>query len=139
MLNRRFAVLALLLVLLLFPTAGAALTGGPDAGGYTFYDSTEAGVEKFSWSDITREDGFTGGFTLSINTISEAIPIGFTFTFYGNTYSQIHISSRGYLTFEGMPAGTKSILYSRPNPIPTAGGADDNFIAGLWGYLRPDI
>lgn len=138
MLNRTFAVLTLLVLIVLFPTAGTALTGGPDAGGYTFYDSTEREASSFSWDDITLEKNFKS-LELPINTVSAAIPIGFTFTFYGKTYSEIHVSSRGYLTFEGMPDNISGLEFQAADPIPTPGGADDNFIAGLWGYLRTDV
>lgn len=37
--------------------------------------------------------------------LSNYIPLGFDFTFFGNTYNQLLISTNGYITFEGIPGG----------------------------------
>ena len=137
MLNRTPIILILPLVLLVYPATAMALTGGPDAGGYSFYDSDETGVDDFSWTDITSPDNpYTiTEIPLKPNQMSGAIPIGFDFSFYGKIYSEVRVSSYGYLTFKSMPEGT-SYSWSGTSPIPTPGGSADNFIAGLWGYLN---
>lgn len=43
---------------------------------------------------------------------STAIPLGFSFTFYGNTYTQCWISSNGYISFSARTAGA----FSEYNP-----------------------
>jgi hypothetical protein len=88
---RRAVLLILLLVGLLpdsfalLPRAQAA-TGGPDAFGYIFADSAEAAGPTFHFEDISA----TGTpVSLSDDQVSGAIPLGFTFVFYGIPYSNI--------------------------------------------------
>jgi hypothetical protein len=57
--------------------------------------------------------------------------IGFNFTFFGNSYSQFHISTNGLLTFG---AGTAD---PSEDPIP-ASGDPNNFIAAFWDDLVID-
>lgn len=70
---------------------------------------------------------------LGDDEVSGAIPIGFGFSFYGNTYSQLYVSSNGFLTFNSLsPHGccTGSTLPSASTP--------NNLIAGYWEDLyRP--
>ena len=119
-------------VFIFSPPVSMSATGGPDAGGYSFSDSREG----FSWTDIINGDGDFNDVEFPNGTkpqdISEAIPIGFNFNFYGKSYSEIYVSSYGYLTFEDYIWD-----YCNVEPIPSAGGSADNFIAGLWGYLNP--
>lgn len=73
--------------------------GGPDQYGYT-WDNTA----PYSWVDAK-----TNGYRLDLSgcwDITDAINIGFEFPFYDQVYSQLYVSSRGYLTFtenQGMP------------------------------------
>ena len=68
-------------------------------------------------------DDFTTGLT----------PIGFDFEFFGNTYSQINISTNGFVGFNaGMTDGCCS-----GEPIPQA-DAMNNLIAVVWSDLMPD-
>lgn len=137
MLNRTFAVLILLVTLVVFfPVSVVALTGGPDRGGYTFYDSQETGVDKFSWDDISKEGTLIGKDVWNNATLVPVlVPIGFDFTFYGETYSHVYVSEYGYVTFDDYQLGSFKL-----EDIPTPkhrGGAADNFIAGVWGDLFP--
>ncbi|MBN1986081.1 MAG: hypothetical protein JW761_07240, partial [Prolixibacteraceae bacterium] len=45
------------------------------------------------------------GTTVSLgdDQVSGALPIGFDFNFYGNTYSMFYISSNGFITFSSDP------------------------------------
>jgi hypothetical protein len=135
--TKTYAALALFVILLLFPAAGAALTRGPDAGGYTFYDSTEAGTESFSsvWEDISDTGTHIIKDEWRSGPLPIPIPLGFDFTFYGNTYSTVYVSNYGYLTFEDKQHPWLTI---EPylEVIPTEGGPK-NFIAALLGYLYP--
>lgn len=123
-------------------TPGAfALTGGPDRGGYTFYDSRENGVAAFSWKEISGAatlggSGGTCDFKETKLKITPAIDLGFNFKFYGNTYSKVYISIYGYITFEG--AGG-NYAYFLGEPIPKIGGRVDNYIAGVMGALAPYV
>jgi hypothetical protein len=68
---------------------------------------------------------------LGDDQVSGAIPIGFSFTFFCTTYTDIFISSNGFLTFNGA-SGSGCCSGS---PIPTATITD--FIAGTWNDLYP--
>jgi gliding motility-associated-like protein len=59
-------------------------------------------------------------------------PIGFNFTYYGNTYSQFYINGNGLVMFTA-PAGN----YNTEASIPTA-AAPNNFIAAFWDDLMID-
>ena len=61
------------------------------------------------------------------------IPIGFTFNFYGVDYTNVNVSSNGFVQF----TGTNNACCSG-QPIPTPGGSIDNFIAAYWTDLRTD-
>ena len=54
--------------------------------------------------------------------------IGFSFTFYGNSYTQFYVTSNGLVMF-----GSGSGDYTE-DPIPT-GGSPNNFIAAFWDDL----
>jgi hypothetical protein len=58
-------------------------------------------------------------------------PIGFNFTFFGNSYSEFHVNTNGMITFG---AGSFS---STPAAIPTA-ATPNNFIAAFWDNLIVD-
>jgi hypothetical protein len=82
-------------------------------------------------------DLYTGNMTpvaLADDAISAPIPLGFTFDFYGNSYSQAFVSSNGFLTFSnnanaGCCAG---------GLLPSA-GLPNNLIAFAWNNLNPSL
>lgn len=61
-------------------------------------------------------------------------PIGFTFNFYGNNYTQFLVSSNGYITFTGTPGGYSpwAIGVNLPNA-----GAPVNAIMAPWQDILP--
>lgn len=124
------------LVFIFLPSLSTALTGGPDKGGYKYYDSSEPEAVKFNWDDIRKSRNsvevkqFRDDSTL---VLYGPVDIGFPFTFYGVKYSQVYISKYGYLTFNDGP----EIAYCNIQPIGTKGGSADNFIAGIWANLHP--
>ncbi|MDC8003310.1 HYR domain-containing protein [Aureisphaera galaxeae] len=70
--------------------------------------------------------------TLSDDQVSGALPIGFSFDFYGNTYTDFYISSNGFVTFNsstdsGCCEGQQLPNTSTPN----------NLIALAWDDLFP--
>ena len=100
--------------------------GGPDAFGYTFIDSDEPGGPVFSWDDITGS-----GTSLSLGDDAyQDIALPFIFSFYGNGYSSVKISSNGYLTF-----GIDGTNFSN-DPIPNA-ITPNNIICAFWDDLNP--
>lgn len=76
--------------------------------------------------------------TLSDDQFSPAITIGFPFTFYGNTYTQLVISSNNYITFDVSAAGGYSGWNITAN-IPNAGNAQPNSIMCPWQDVHPGI
>jgi gliding motility-associated-like protein len=61
---------------------------------------------------------------------SSAIPIGFDFCFYGNTYSQVYVSDNGHLTFNSLYNGQPS-SFATQTALPFFNGAyPDNAIFG---------
>lgn len=128
-------VLAIVIVasitLLYLPAISLALTGGPDASGYMYIDSNEPGVPAFSWTGIS---GSGTALTLGDDEVSAFVPIGFTFNFYGVDYTQVRVSSNGFITFtDDNNSGCCS-----GQPLPAAADPD-NLIAGLWDDLNPSF
>jgi hypothetical protein len=105
---------------------GSERWGGPDAFGYAFIDSDEPGGPVFAWRDI-RAIGRTAILT-GDDVFSAAIPLGFAFPFYGRSFSSVHISSNGYLTFADIEAPYEN----QPLPSP---GVPSALIAGFWDDL----
>ncbi|MBN1659260.1 MAG: PKD domain-containing protein [Anaerolineae bacterium] len=73
-------------------------TGGPDRFGYTYADS-DAAACAYDWIE-------TGGSPLALigDDESLAIPIGFPFPFYGQTYTQLTVDSNGALLLADGPS-----------------------------------
>ena len=69
------------------PGTTHALTGGPDAYGYTFIDSDEPGGPVYSWVDILG----TGTDTGIGDDGDVTIELPFTFYFYGNAYTDVTV------------------------------------------------
>ena len=127
------------LVFIFLPSLSTALTGGPDKGGYSYYDSDEKGVAPFEWNEVSEDSTISIGFHENPTLVlGGPVNIGFNFKFYGNTYNKIYISKYGYITFNDGPEMASCYL----QPIPTDGdrpieNSADNFIAGMWAYLSP--
>ncbi len=102
------------------------LSGGFDHFGYTFADSREPGGPAYSWVEISA----TGtAVALTDDASSAALPIGFSFPFYGAAQSNLYISSNGFVSFG---AGSTALAN-------TCGGAavPNNIIALMWDDLDP--
>lgn len=71
---------------------------------------------------------------LSDDSGTGALPIGFTFCFFGNSYTQFYIGSNGWIAFTaGQSTGFTS------SPIPNAGFVPKNCIMGPWQDWHPGI
>lgn len=91
---------------------------GADGFGYT------GSTIPFSWTDISG----TGTFVpLGDDQVSGAVPIGFTFSFYGIDYTQAYISSNGFITFSSGQSNGCCSGQNLPNP-----GSPNNLVAGYW-------
>ncbi len=114
------------------PTAGMGPknirgAGGPDAFGYVWIDSDEEGGPSYVWNDISTTGTLVTG--LSDDNVVGPFPIGFSFPFYENYYSDINVSSNGYLIF-----GSTSSSLSNQN-IPNS-STPNNIIAWCWDDLH---
>ncbi len=69
--------------------------------------------------------------TLGDDQVSAALPIGFSFQFFCNTYTQFYLGSNGFITFSPGAPGTV-LNQTIPNPA-----APNNLIALCWTDLDP--
>jgi hypothetical protein len=110
-------------------SSSQASFGGPDGFGYTFRDSAELDGPVYDFEDIST----TGtALTLTDDDMSAAIDIGFSFNYYGIDYSEVYVSSNGFLT---VLAGQLPDFEGQT--LPTMGDPD-GVIAGWWGDLNPE-
>ena len=75
---------------------------------------------------------------LSDDINSAVLPIGFPFTFYGNTYTSCVISSNNYITFDLTKANTYS-PWVISAAIPNAGVDPENSIMAPWQDIDPAV
>ena len=102
-------------------------SGGPDAYGYQWIDSDEAGGPDFDWIDISA---IGTELTLSDDSYSDALSLGFQFPFYENSYNDVYVSSNGLLSFgAGYTTTSNSNLPNSSTP--------NNLIAMWWDDLDP--
>ncbi|WP_299365032.1 M36 family metallopeptidase, partial [Winogradskyella sp.] len=83
---------------------------------------------------FSPEDISAGSSTVTLfdDQVSSALPIGFDFNFYQNTYSNFYISSNGFITFD---SGGESGCCAGQN-LPS-GSLPNNLIAFAWDDLYP--
>jgi len=101
--------------------------GGPGPNATTTYGVT----------NIPFAPQVVGGTSISLSDDSQAGPfnIGFSFCFYGNTYTQFYIGSNGWVSFS---AGQPTTFTSAP--IPNSGGTvPRNCIMGPWQDWHPGV
>ena len=121
---KRAALAATLVITSWATIATATPFPGPDDFGYS------GAIIGFNFRDISAS-----GTPLSLgdDEVSAAIPLGFTFKFYGNDYTEVYVSSNGFLTFApGQDAACCSVG-SLPGPTDPS-----NMVAGYWTDLNPD-
>ncbi|MBX7240676.1 MAG: T9SS type A sorting domain-containing protein [Bacteroidia bacterium] len=113
------------------------LTASPNTPLASGYDVTSIPYAPIAGSGTTV--------TLGDDQVSGVLPIGFNFTFYGNTYSDFYISSNGFITFNpasgsGCCSGQVLPNASDPNDLiaanwddlyPPAGGSIEYFTTGI--------
>jgi hypothetical protein len=104
--------------------------GGADQFGYAWIDSDEPDGPDYEWVDISTIGTDVTG--LGDNDATGAIPIGFDFEFYGDSYSELYISSNGLVTF-GAP-GSEAANTDLPDAT-----APNNLLAVFWDDLDPSI
>lgn len=94
---------------------------------YGAYDSITGGV-SYAWDEISSTGTRLNAISNADDEYETVTISGFTFPFYGNTYSQVHVSSNGLLTFgDGNSSGGN---YQIPGT-----DAPSNAIAAFWDDL----
>ncbi|MGC9324387.1 MAG: hypothetical protein ACP5G0_06510 [Desulfomonilia bacterium] len=120
--TRTICGLVALCILLAFPLVSSARTGGPDAYGYVFIDSSEPWGPGYS---MIYPGNFAGS---GDDTWAGPISIGFSFPFYDNAYTQLYVGTNGFITFG---AGYSSLGNTS---IPNS-GSPNNMISVCWDDL----
>lgn len=95
---------------------------GPDAFGYSGNDIA------FSLRNIAQSGTFV---PLDDDAQSGAIALGFSFNFYGSVFDSVHISSNGFLDFDGGDSGC-----CEGRPLPQVDDISGGIIAGFWEDLN---
>ncbi len=83
------------------PTVLPAHTGGPDAAGYCYRTSFADGGPTFGWVAHTASAVTQTTWTSVDDGNSGAVPIGFSFPFYGNNYTTMYLGTNGRIEFGG--------------------------------------
>lgn len=112
----------------------AALQGGPDRFGYRYVDSNSVGGPAYVWEEIEKTGTDYKGFDKDEidypNTMAVPIDIGFTFRFYGRSYSHIYLAGNGYIAFSSKDY-RNHIYDGKGLPVATE---PNNLIAPFWGW-----
>ncbi len=116
---------------------------GPDTYGYYIYDSSDIGYDLspvFNWIELDPDYGqmvasqdlnlIDGGDGNNATYSIETINLPFMFKFYGDEYSQITISTNGWIVF-----GDTDALSFRNYAIPGAGGPSP-MLAAFWDDMK---
>lgn len=98
--------------------------------------SNSNAVSGYTLSTIPYAPVSGTGTTVSLadDVVSNLLPIGFTFNFYGNLYTGFYISSNGFIGFSSGMANGCCVGVN----IPSAGNPD-NMIAFAWNDLNPSV
>jgi subtilisin family serine protease len=106
-----------------------AESGGPDGFGHAWRSSSHPFGPEFAWPDLGAA---AAALALDDDDVSGPLDLGFAFPFYGQSFTEVHVGSNGYLAFAAdEPVWTNGGL---PDGLPPAG-----MIAPLWDDLAPDL
>lgn len=94
------------------------------------------GISGYTLSSIPYAPVAGTGTTVSLadDAVSGALPIGFSFNFFGNLYSDFYISSNGFITFSANQPNGCCTGQTIPN-----NAQPSNFIAFAWNDLNPSV
>lgn len=119
------------------PSANALDLRWKDPGrDYSWRDNRDLDGPRAEWTDIASS-GDSVTFNWVVNNrdgISGAIPLGFNFPFYGQSFSEVYVHSNGFITFTELE--NPSNAYASHVALPTgASQVTANMIAGFWSNL----
>lgn len=95
-------------------------------------DQTEGSFEPYPYGEAANVSNYSS-VTLGDDAVSSAINIGFSFEFFGTSYTQFQISSNGFIT---LGTGNTDNGCCSGETLPAA-GAPGKLIAGYWEDLNP--
>ncbi|MBI3944100.1 MAG: DUF11 domain-containing protein, partial [Chloroflexi bacterium] len=101
----------------------------PALNDYGAVFSTDTGGPKYEWVDISSTG--TSISPLGDDTSHGPYPLGFTFNFYGKSYSNFYVSDNGFISFLPITA-TYSTAQQLPSP-----SAPRTLLAPFWTDLNP--
>lgn len=117
----------------LLPLPNIAGTLNLCAGSTTLTATTP--VNNYAISTVPfAPQSVAGGTTLSLGDedVSAALPIGFPFKFFDNTYNNVFVAANGIMGFTQFGLEYASTVY----PVPSANFMPQNFIAFAWADLN---
>ena len=97
-------------------------------------DQTEGSFEPYPYGEAENVNDYSS-LSLGDDVVSSAINIGFSFEFFGTTYTQFQISSNGFIT---LGTGNTDNGCCSGETIPVA-GAPGKLIAAYWEDLNPNL
>lgn len=98
-------------------------------------DQTEGSFEPYPYGEAENVTNYQT-VSLGDDAVSSAINIGFSFDFYGVTYTQFQISSNGFIT---LGTGNTDNGCCSGETLPTSNAlSPDKLIAGYWEDLDPN-
>ena len=105
--------------------------GGPDIFGYRWIDSDDPNGPQYQWTDITANPSAVQitSWTGTLDDGYTTVPLGMTFPFYGNNYTQAYLSTNGFLSFTALTSS-----YFSNGTIPNT-ALPNNIIAPFWDDL----
>ncbi len=117
--SKRILILVVLAAIASAGSDAAAISRGPDDFGYAVQ------AQAYSWVPIT---GTVVNFPSSDNSFAGPAPIGFSFPFFENSYTQLFLSTNGTLSFG-------QVMLTPINQVIPLSAPPNNFIAPLWTDL----
>ena len=105
--------------------------GGPDIFGYRWIDSDAPNGPQYVWTDISTNPSAVPvtSWTGTLDDGYATVPLGMTFPFYGNNYTQGYLSTNGFLSFTALTSS-----YFTNGTIPNT-ALPNNVIAPFWDDL----
>ncbi len=109
--------------------------GGPDTFGYEWIDSDESNGPVYVWNDISTTGTLvsawtpTGTYNAKDEGIAGPFSLGFNFKFYGNTKTQVYVSSNGMILFGTVAQNIFTNASIPGNAVP------NEYIAPFWDDL----
>ena len=111
--------------------------GGPDAFGYTWFDSKGGGA-VYDWVEIEGIGTLASPGSWSDDSTNGPYPIGFTFPFYGTDCIQFWVCSNGWMTFDSGAGGSSEYdNVCLPDVDAPESGYTGTMIAPFWDDQNP--